>query len=283
MSIVNKGSSCVRCKSYIFEDDDIVYCPVCGAPHHRECYNALGHCALEELHGTENEYKQPIIEEDKNNNYQKQNINNDNFFPNNGFAFFDFMGGVPGDYKFDDNVDANDVKKFVVANTHRYLPKFTTLNKKNKTSWNWAAFLFPASWMFSRKMYKNAIITGIFSIIATLLSFPFTIAINNYVLSATSYLDYAKQIIEHISEIGVTAIIIFTISFVLSLSIRIICAIFSDYWYKNYTINTIKKIKSSIEEPDIKFIKLGGVNIFYFFISAIVLEYIPLIVMAFIQ
>ena len=34
----------------------MVYCPVCGAPHHRECYKNLGHCALEELHGTENEY-----------------------------------------------------------------------------------------------------------------------------------------------------------------------------------------------------------------------------------
>lgn len=287
MGIVNKGSSCVRCKSYIFEEDDVVYCPVCGAPHHRECYEALGHCALEQFHGTENEYKPPVIEEEKketNNNYQKQNINNDNFFPNGGgFAFFDFLGGVSADYKFDENVDASDVKKFVVGNTHRYIPKFTTLNKKNKTSWNWAAFLFPAPWMFSRKMYKNGIITAVFSIIATLLSLPFTIATNNFVMSAASYFDYAKQIMEHLPEIGAPAIIIFLISFILNLSIRIICGIFSDYWYKNHTINTIKKIKSSIEEPDIKFRKLGGVNIFYFFIATMVLEYVPLIVMTFIK
>ena len=53
MSLNDKGSSCVRCHAYIFPEDDIVYCPICGAPHHRECYNTLGHCALEELHGTE--------------------------------------------------------------------------------------------------------------------------------------------------------------------------------------------------------------------------------------
>ena len=43
---------CSVCHAYLFDDDDTVYCPVCGAPHHRECYNGLGHCAFEEAHGT---------------------------------------------------------------------------------------------------------------------------------------------------------------------------------------------------------------------------------------
>lgn len=30
--------------------EDIVVCPDCGAPHHRECYQRLGHCALIENH-----------------------------------------------------------------------------------------------------------------------------------------------------------------------------------------------------------------------------------------
>ena len=49
MSLNTEGVSCVRCHAYLFPEDDIVYCPVCGAPHHRECYNQLGHCALEEM------------------------------------------------------------------------------------------------------------------------------------------------------------------------------------------------------------------------------------------
>ncbi len=56
MSLYHSEESCVYCKAKLFSDDDVVYCPVCGAPHHRECYNALGHCALEHLHGTEEEY-----------------------------------------------------------------------------------------------------------------------------------------------------------------------------------------------------------------------------------
>ncbi|MEE1006612.1 MAG: RING finger protein, partial [Acutalibacteraceae bacterium] len=56
MSLKTEGVTCVRCHAYLFDDDDVVYCPVCGAPHHRECYNELGHCALEALHGTDNQY-----------------------------------------------------------------------------------------------------------------------------------------------------------------------------------------------------------------------------------
>jgi RNA polymerase subunit RPABC4/transcription elongation factor Spt4 len=47
---------CAFCKSILFDDDDVVYCPVCGAPHHRECYASCGHCALEDKHGTPEQY-----------------------------------------------------------------------------------------------------------------------------------------------------------------------------------------------------------------------------------
>ncbi len=47
---------CVYCKAKLFDDDEVVFCPVCGAPHHKDCYNECGHCALESLHGTDNEY-----------------------------------------------------------------------------------------------------------------------------------------------------------------------------------------------------------------------------------
>ena len=56
MSKKEQNKSCVLCHAYLFDEDDVVYCPVCGAPHHRECYNSIGHCALESTHGTENQY-----------------------------------------------------------------------------------------------------------------------------------------------------------------------------------------------------------------------------------
>ncbi len=44
------GYDCPVCKSPFADGDDIVVCPVCGAPHHRECYKQKGGCGLEENH-----------------------------------------------------------------------------------------------------------------------------------------------------------------------------------------------------------------------------------------
>ena len=57
MSLQIEGRKCVVCQSYLFEDDDVVFCPECGAPHHRDCYKSVGRCGVAHLHGTSEEYK----------------------------------------------------------------------------------------------------------------------------------------------------------------------------------------------------------------------------------
>lgn len=42
--------TCKSCGKEFAEDDDIVVCPVCATPHHRECWKATGKCINEELH-----------------------------------------------------------------------------------------------------------------------------------------------------------------------------------------------------------------------------------------
>lgn len=60
MSQDTGNKQCQICHGYLFEEDDVVVCPECGAPHHRDCWNTVGHCGLAELHGTNREYgKQP--------------------------------------------------------------------------------------------------------------------------------------------------------------------------------------------------------------------------------
>ena len=46
-----KGCNCVHCNNTFTENDDAVVCPVCGSPHHRECWNENGECANSALHG----------------------------------------------------------------------------------------------------------------------------------------------------------------------------------------------------------------------------------------
>lgn len=41
---------CPVCEKQFTNSDDIVVCPECGTPHHRECYEETGHCFYEDRH-----------------------------------------------------------------------------------------------------------------------------------------------------------------------------------------------------------------------------------------
>ena len=44
------GSDCPYCGNPFTEDDDIVVCPECATPQHRECYKEKGGCVNAHLH-----------------------------------------------------------------------------------------------------------------------------------------------------------------------------------------------------------------------------------------
>lgn len=44
------GYDCICCGAKFTADDDIVVCPECGTPYHRECYKKTGRCVNDELH-----------------------------------------------------------------------------------------------------------------------------------------------------------------------------------------------------------------------------------------
>lgn len=50
---------CPICKKNLHQNDDVVTCPHCGAPYHRECYQKQGHCSFEGRHASGFEYKAP--------------------------------------------------------------------------------------------------------------------------------------------------------------------------------------------------------------------------------
>ena len=313
METKTEGFSCVRCKAYLFNEDDVVYCPTCGAPHHRDCYNALRHYAIEELHSTELEYSKEKVKEAqiKAEEATKENKSKErteaatvcnvcgesyspvhqrcpkcgapNFSAMGGFGTFDFLGGVPAQFEIGENVTADDARKFVLSNTHRYIPKFAVMSKKRKASWNWMAFLFPCQWLFSRKMYKGGIIAGTLTIIATLLSFPVNDLINS-VLSAedrTNFITIYNAIMNGSIEISTNIMVFAIISALISILVSVFVGVFGDYNYKKYTISSIQKIKKS-EDIAFGYRKYGGVNIFAFLIATLALHNIPLILYMFI-
>ncbi len=54
---------CCVCGKEFNENDDIVVCPVCGTPHHRECYAENGGCANIEWHSENKTYNADEIRE----------------------------------------------------------------------------------------------------------------------------------------------------------------------------------------------------------------------------
>lgn len=313
MSLKTEGVTCVRCHAYLFDDDDVVYCPVCGAPHHRECYNELGHCGLEALHGTDKQYdklkaaEETVPADEAERGHTGENAEGEitcqmchesydfslNACPKCGapnvakaggsFVNFDFLGGVPADCDIGEGVTAEEAKRLVAANTPRYIPKFAVLNKKNRASWNWMAFLFPCEWMLSRKMYKNGVAAGLLTVMASILYLPLSNAIYNlgYVGNET-YTDIIGNAAEHISDIGAAVMVFAVLGFVLNLAIRIVSGVFGDYLYKTYTIDTVKLIRAESDDADYDYRKRGGVNMFLFLIGFMAVEYLPSIIAIFI-
>ena len=62
---------CPVCNEQFNKDDDIVVCPECGAPHHRDCYDNLKHCFYEDKHSEDFSF-----EHLHGNSQNNENVNN---------------------------------------------------------------------------------------------------------------------------------------------------------------------------------------------------------------
>jgi len=197
--------SCPVCGKQFTETDDIAVCPVCGTPHHRECYLEQKHCSNEEKHAEGFEWQAsdepvlPFVEHlnrERNGNAEKTacpycgmendvgepvckycgaSLNNGNFGNEqnqDGRVFIPSAFGPnvvqiqPNDVIGGHTV--SDMADFVQRNAEKYIPKFYKIERTgNKVSFNWAAFLFAPYWFFYRKMH---VIGFAFMIISLLVS-----------------------------------------------------------------------------------------------------------------
>lgn len=66
------GLKCPVCGRTFTADDDIVVCPQCGAPYHRECYQKAGACVYQDKHGTPEAWSPPRAEEQKKDDGDKK-------------------------------------------------------------------------------------------------------------------------------------------------------------------------------------------------------------------
>lgn len=303
MSLSSSGEKCAVCNAYLFEEDDVVYCPECGAPHHRDCYSAIGHCGLQEFHGTDKQYKKPEpVKQEENREAQPvqssivtcgmcgekyettedvcPNCNAPNISKMGGrFVAFDFLGGVPANTDLGNGVIANEAKKFVASNTQRYIPKFLGFKKGKKASWNWLAFLTPCGWLMSRKMYLLGAVIGALQIAFSMFAVPFTNAVDMLDTSAVAnYMEYSALVLENISLIGEVAIFTAFAGSLLDLVLRIVIATFGDLIYRNRVISKVSEIKLESEEQGELYRKKGGISMAAAVLGYLAVSYLPTII-----
>lgn len=297
MALNIEGKKCPVCNSYLFAEDDVVFCPICGLPHHRSCYNSLGHCAKEELHGTDEQYDAKK-DAAPTQNADTAKPNDESICPNcknrlkkdmlvcpycgrpkNASLFtFDALGGVKAGEDLGNGVTAGEAAEFVKINTTRYIPKFLSL-KSRKASWNWAAFLFPEGWFLSRKMYLIGAFFAAIGVAAQVCLLPLMLLGNN-ALGGT-YAEYFAEIMSNLSLTGNGPLVVAAIGSVIYLISRIVAGIIGDYIYRNHVIGAVTELRED-DDREFKTLKKGGVNLFAFLIGVAATTYLPeLIIMLF--
>lgn len=278
MGITVEGQKCPVCGAYLFDTDDVVFCPECGAPHHRECYHKIGHCALADDHGTERQYQRPQSTEKQSaqslDAKQAEPVEKDcphcgshfegsgNICPYCGKPIsrlesfgtqvitIDVMGGVSPEDTIDD-IPATEVRDYVVVNTPRYLPRFKQLNPTRKTSWNWAAFVFPQAWFFYRKVYFPGIFFFLLSLVTSAMLSSFNLLLANMPDEALrSYAAMGTYFVENLSTISPAILLIGTLGLLLNIGVRVFAALFGDWFYRSAALTRIRSIKEKKEDAE---------------------------------
>lgn len=271
------GAKCPICEKPFREDDDIVVCPTCGAPYHRDCYKEAGSCIYEELHekgqrweapepeerpvtSTAHEIKDqecprcsvlnghsalfcsscgsPLkIEPDTHNN--SQYTQNTGFPPMYGMPIpFDPMGGVKPTDTMDEHISYGEVSKVVQQNTRYYMPVFDKIKKTKRGKFNFCAFLFSGGWFLYRKQYKKGILFSVL-MLALYLGQTFT----------TLFVSYPK-IVELLEKAG------------------------KDVTQSSISIEQVMSISSTITTPDLLLIALPTIISFAMLAVMIVLGFL---------
>ena len=309
--------NCPVCYGKFFDDDDVVVCPDCGAPHHRECFNSLGHCKFENEHGTDKQWNANNNEHTDNDNsgntlhcpYCNKEIFSDTIFcPQCGndvnkesgksnynntytnqnatgfgqFMMYDPLGGISPEEDLG-GATAIDCASYIKASTASIIPKFSKMNRnKKKISWNWVSFLIPEFYFLYRKCYGFAVlaITGFIAFYC--LQLPML----NWMYNLPGYTQTManNQLVQLMSENAAT---LSTTNFVLSniglgvfVLYRLLFGMFGNYILKS---NCIKKINEFKADPNVvdyqETIALkGGVNFLAVMLGYIVLQFILIIV-----
>ncbi|MDR1253629.1 MAG: hypothetical protein LBJ95_01265 [Oscillospiraceae bacterium] len=290
------GASCPICENIFNELDDIVVCPKCGTPCHRSCYLEKGSCIHEKKHeenfiwraSSKVHDNQKLLEEKicpicfsknasdavtcsrceatisektqvQNNKAEEENFNEDNLtnFLTHNFFLTDPLGNVDPE-EIIEGIAAKDIAKYVQNSTNYYIPIFKSVGEKNKSKFNFSAFLFSGAWFFYRKQYKLgsifALITLLLLIFIDLMYYFYTSDIKEKIfksldisssmfLTPSQHIELTKKLLT-LPLHEITLYILPDIFQLLIFILMIICGSIGNRQYMKNCLEQINKIKS---------------------------------------
>ena len=281
---------CPVCNREFISGDDIVVCPECGTPHHRDCYNYVGKCVNSGLHKTDfvfNKNAEKPVNKEKAPEAEKAPIGA--FFPiesvkpdreqnKEGQPFLPF-GAVPeltNEYDAQAETIEGESLGDVAAAVRNNIPRFVKVFKKfedskKKFNWNWCAFFFGSLYYFYRKMYKYAISLIAFSAML-LISFeyllvklaPKTMEIMQEIVNLASQ-NKANEAnaklaeMQSASDFGTVTLITYGF-FTAILILRIFEALYADKLYKTTVVTLVKYVRTQLAEGASFTAPLAGMN-----------------------
>ncbi|MCH5325155.1 MAG: hypothetical protein J1E39_08065 [Eubacterium sp.] len=245
---------CPVCGETFAPDSDIVVCPECGAPHHRECFHTAGHCAYEQQHaegfewkGEKQKMQEHFLNMEEQRIQNEQNAAAEGNAPNTDEEYDDdtelmeaatleeFKEAMERritrqirDFKTDEGVTGEEMIQYVGKNVPYYIPVFTDMLKNKKVMrLNCAAFFFSPFHCFYRRMNLfGTIITLLMTLIFELRSMLTTVLFGSAQMTAEQ-----ANIIVMASGIVFCAVLFFVL-------------LFFNYFYLRTAIKRIKQIKA---------------------------------------
>ena len=271
-----EGCGCPVCDREFSAADDIVVCPECGTPHHRECYKETGGCVNAERHAEGFEWKKPgesdarvkecpvcgAVNPEGRMFCQScgRSIEEGGFDPDysgarantlpGGDTYRSFTGEVINisDGELIDSVPVGDIKRFVGNMWYVYIPMFLSFFKNKRTvSFSLSACLLHGIWFISKKMYLLG---------GTLLTFMLGMTglrVYYSSLLMPAYKQYLEGDMSGMTDFvmqkpfAACALVIGTL---VQYLIYILCGLFANRIYMSHCIKSIKRINAEATTAD---------------------------------
>lgn len=277
------GEKCVACGKAFVDEDDVVVCPECGSPHHRDCYSINKRCANIALHEANEKWKRSGDDDTENEKFRlegapefaEKSAERSDRRSDEPYAggFGNGMNGENGGVFSEGDIDAalsfigfnpnedmggatvKEVSQFVGTNTLYYLPIFKRMKDfGTKVSINISCLIFPPLYFANRRMWGWAIVSAVLVVLLGMPELILTLA--SQLKDIERYESVLSVIYDHQNTLQTLSTYTGLGSWIVSMFL----CLFGNWLYYRYVMRSIRKIKTLCTDDSAKtqYIMNGG-------------------------